>query len=612
MGLLVGFRLSPQPRKHGLFGRFARRHQAIAGLVALFALLAACQAVPPPPATPAAPLPGPVSAGAVAVDPTGRRLAAVNPDSGSITLVDLATLTVQAEIETGADPRTLSFTPDGAKLLVANHGAASLTVIDTHTGKVMAQIAVGALPYGVVAGRREAYVSLAGVPQVVVVNLATLAVTAAVPLPPFPTGLALTADEARLYVTHLYSGAMSVLDTAALTVTQTLNAVPEANLAQFIALSTDGTRAYVPQTLAFSTRRDLAYDNAVQPVVSVFALTGAVAPLPRLALSDADRAVNLPFAAALSSDGTRLYVANAGSDEVSVLDPVTGATLARLPTGRNPRGLALSADGLRLYVNNVLDGTLDVFDTATHTRVQTLTLTTIPLPAEVLTGKRLFNSALAPMAAGGWLSCATCHLDGGDDGRTWAGFPDGPRNTPALFAAAATAPLHWNGDLDEFQDTEATIRVIQGGSGLIRGEVYPSLGPANGGRSPELDALAVYLTTLMPPPSPYPVDAETLARGQRAFARWGCAACHLGPAFTDQQTHTSSIGDAALERHQTSPLPRFDTPALTGAWASAPYFHDGSAATLRDTLFSAGFHNMGPALNASEVTDLLAYMQALP
>ncbi|MCC7360441.1 MAG: c-type cytochrome [Anaerolineales bacterium] len=593
-----------------------------AALICL-ALLAACGPRPAP--TPHTPRATPVSAGAVAIDPAGLRLAAVNPDSGSVTLVDLATLTIQAEVALGtdSDPRTLSFTPDSTTLLVAEHGAGTLAVIDAAAGTLARTVTVGALPYGVVAGSSRAYVSLAGAPQVVVVDLGTWAVTAAVPLPPFPTGLALAAGEAALYVTHLYSGAVSVLDTATLTVTQTLAAAPEANLAQFIALSSDGTRAYVPQTLAFSDRTDLAYDNAVRPIVGVLALSGGEPPAP-LALSTPEQAVNLPFAVALapecasppaaSAEGcaARLYVANAGSDVVTVLDPASGATLAALPTGRNPRGLALSADGARLYVDNVLDGTLDVFDTTALSRLQRLTLTRLPLAAEVLEGKRLFNSALEPMAADGWLSCATCHLDGGDDGRTWAGFPDGPRNTPALLVSAASLPLHWNGNLDEFQDTEATIRVIQGGAGLIAGDAHLSLGPANAGRSAALDALAAYLATLTPPPSPYAPDAETLARGERAFARWGCATCHSGAAFSDQQTHTSSIGDAALERNQTGPLPRFDTPALAGAWATAPYFHDGSAATLRDTFFSVGFHNMGPAMNPGEVIDLVAYMQSLP
>src|SRR5262249_60823719 len=122
----------------------------------------------------------------------------------------------------------------------------------------------------------------------------------------------------------------------------------------------------------------------------------------------------------------------------------------------------------------------------------------IPREPGVLAGKRLFNSASPPMASEHWLSCATCPLDGGADGRTWAGFPDGPRNTPALFGAAETLPLHWNGNLDELQDVELTIRNIQGGAGLIAGQPNPPPGPPNAGRSAALDPLAAYLATLKP------------------------------------------------------------------------------------------------------------------
>jgi YVTN family beta-propeller protein len=351
--------------------------------------------------------------------------------------------------------------------------------------------------------------------------------------------------------------------------------------------------------------------------VAVFdTAAGAFAPSRRLDLAALDRPVNLPFAAAVSPTGERLYVANAGSDDVSVIDLQAGQALAHLDTGRHPRGLALSPGGQRLFVNNVLDGTLDIFDTGTFARLQTLPLTRLAMPEAVLAGKRLFNSARPPMARDNWLSCATCHLDGGADGRTWAGFPDGPRNTPALFGAAGALPLHWNGDLDELHDTEHTIRQIQGGAGLIAGEAHPAVGQANAGRSPELDALAAYLATLSVPPSPYRAAgveaAAAIARGERAFLRWGCAVCHPGPSFTGQQAHASGIGDPRRERRQAGPLPLFDTPSLLGAWATAPYFHDGSAASLRDTFFSTGFHNMGPAMNAQEVDDLVAYMRALP
>jgi YVTN family beta-propeller protein len=333
-------------------------------------------------------------------------------------------------------------------------------------------------------------------------------------------------------------------------------------------------------------------------------------------MAQPDRPVNLPFAAAVSPDGGTLYIANAGSDDVSVIDLAAGRARAHLATGRNPRGLALAPDGQRMFVDNVLDGTLDVFDTRSMARIATLTLTQIPLPPNVLAGKRLFNSALPPMSTDHWLSCANCHLDGGADGRTWAGFPDGPRNTPALFGAREALPLHWNGNLDELQDTELTIRAIQGGAGLIAGQPFSALGPPNAGRSTALDSLAAYLATLATAPSPYaPTDAEQAAavrRGQYSFQRWGCAVCHPPPRFTDRQLHVSGIGDPALERNQPGPLPRFDTPSLLGVWATAPYFHDGSAASLRDVLFSRNFHNMGPAMNAGEPEDLVAYLKSLP
>jgi YVTN family beta-propeller protein len=584
-------------------------------LIAATLLLAAGCGRAPAPAPPAVALTRPVSSAALAVSPDGATLAAVNPDSDSVTLLDAATLAVRAELGVGADPRTLSFTPGGERLLVANHGAGTLSVIETRRARVVGEVAAGALPYGVVAGARRAYVSLPAPPRVAVVDLESLEVVAEAAVGPFPAGLALEAGEARLYVTHLYAGTVSVVDTNTLAVTAIPAPAVEANLAQFVALSPDGARAFLPQTYSFAGRLDLAYDNAVRPMVAVLEAETAAFAAP-LDLAAIDRSVNLPFAAALSPDGVRLYVLNAGSDDVSVIDLASGQALGRLSTGRHPRGLALSPDGVRLYVNNTLDGTLDAFDTATFERIGGATLTTLALPPDVLAGKRLFNSSAQPMAADNWLSCATCHLDGGHDARTWAGFPDGPRNTPALFGTAHTLPLHWNGDLDEFADVEHTIRDIQGGAGLILGDAYPTLGAPNYGRSAEMDALAAYLASLPVPPSPYAPETEAeraaFIRGEHAFRRWGCAVCHLGAHYTDLAQHNTGIGDYALERRSTGPLPAFDTPTILGAWATAPYFHDGSAPNLIDTFFSAGFHNMGPAMDPREVEDLVYFMRALP
>src|SRR5437868_2137151 len=111
----------------------------------------------------------PISAAAVAIDPSGQHLAAVNPDSGSITLIDglgQPSFGAARELAVGADPRTLSFTPDGTQVLVAAYGSGTLTFVSVLTGQVEAQVPTGGRSYGVVAGTRQANVSLAGPPQV--------------------------------------------------------------------------------------------------------------------------------------------------------------------------------------------------------------------------------------------------------------------------------------------------------------------------------------------------------------------------------------------------------------------------------------------------------------
>ncbi len=592
----------------------------VAACLSAFAfLLAACLSTPTPPHvhTPTHP---PTGSNALALSPDGSRLAAVNPDSDSITLVDARSLAVLAEVKVGDDPRTAAFTPDGARVLVANHGSGTISTVDVIAARLAPEIEVGGQPYGIVAGHSagpeqadRAYVSLSALGRVAVIDLATRAVIRTIETEPFPAGLALTGDESSLYVTHLYSGRVTPIDLFTFTPKQAVSTGADSNLSQFVALSPDGSRAYLPQTRSNSDNPTLAYNTSVFPVVNVLALTQAAGAShltdERIDLATADQPVNLPFAAVVSPDGQTLVVANAGSDDVSVIDLATGHAVAHLAVGRNPRGLALSPDGARLFVNNTLDGTLSVFNlTPLLNHPIILSLTTIPLAPQDLLGKRLFHSALPPMSADHWLSCASCHFDGGHDARTWLGFPDGPRNTPALFGAARTPPFHWSGDLDELQDVELTIRDIQHGDGLIPGDAFDSLGPPHAGRSAELDALAAYLASLDAPPSPLTYPAETLERGERAFRRWSCAACHAPPLYTDLRSRESGIGDSALDPRGA----RMDTPSLLGAWATAPYFHDGSAPTLHDTLFSTGFHSMGFAMDRQEVEDLLAFMQSLP
>jgi cytochrome c peroxidase len=100
-------------------------------------------------------------------------------------------------------------------------------------------------------------------------------------------------------------------------------------------------------------------------------------------------------------------------------------------------------------------------------------------------------------------------------------------------------------------------------------------------------------------------------------ARWGkvlfegkadCAGCHPGPYFTDQRTHNVGINSP------NEPNTGYDTPSLVEAYRTAPYFHDGRAATMRDALTrhdTEGRHGNLSKLTPSEIDDLIAYVLSL-
>ena len=90
---------------------------------------------------------GPVAASFVAVSPDGNFVAAINPDSGSVTLVDAVNLTIKAEIFVGEDPRTLCFTPDSKKIVVSNWGSSSISVISLDRDMDVDHHLVGLMPY---------------------------------------------------------------------------------------------------------------------------------------------------------------------------------------------------------------------------------------------------------------------------------------------------------------------------------------------------------------------------------------------------------------------------------------------------------------------------------
>jgi YVTN family beta-propeller protein len=401
---------------------------------------------------------------------------------------------------------------------------------------------------------------------------------------------------------------------------------PDSNLVQTIILSPDGQRAYVPHTRSNSGNRALTFDTTVFPIVSAISLTQRMHLVGQhISLDTVDPpGVGLPFDAAITPDGSEIWVLNAASNDLTVVDLSARQRVAHVEVGHNPRGIVLAPDGGAAYVNNTLAGTVSVIDTAAYQVTAVITVTDIPLPPLLLNGKRLFHSSDDPrLAQAQWISCNTCHFEGEHDGRTWFFGFAGPRNTTGLLGMIQTYPLRWSGEWDESADSEFANRRENFGAGLIEGDMNCALSPPdcvhhppNQGRSYDLDSLAAFMDSLQLPLSPAHAHGEPLTgaelRGQALFddPGVGCAECHPPPLYTDHQSH--DVGTATADEKIG---PAYDTPTLRGLYDSAPYFHDGSAATLYAALTypSPGSeHDVSALLTETEIQDLIAFLLALP
>jgi len=114
--------------------------------------------------------------------------------------------------------------------------------------------------------------------------------------------------------------------------------------------------------------------------------------LPSLALSAPLAVGTDPEAVAISSDGTRAYVANTGSLTISVIDVAAWQVIATYPVPQDPgtapdapSGIAVSPDGSRLFVAT-LSGWLDVLDAATGAPDTALSVLPDPMDVAVAPG----------------------------------------------------------------------------------------------------------------------------------------------------------------------------------------------------------------------------------
>jgi cytochrome c peroxidase len=251
----------------------------------------------------------------------------------------------------------------------------------------------------------------------------------------------------------------------------------------------------------------------------------------------------------------------------------------------------------------------------------------------------------------GKTACASCHLAGdwGADRRRFSPDAKGKntaRNSQTLFNAVLQPRLRWTGDRNSgahqaeksltgsmgFSTSEAVVPLLKNlGYEAAFQAAFPKdaapISPAN-----YAAAIQAYETTLV---TPAPFDAylagddDALDANQRVglkvFIRTGCADCHKGPLLGGASIRKFGLvkdyWPATKSQHKDMGLfegtkeeadrYKFRVSMLRNIAKTAPYFHDGSVANLKEAVQVMADVQLGDRLSDSDASAIVSFLDAL-
>ncbi|HTT37191.1 MAG TPA: cytochrome D1 domain-containing protein [Burkholderiales bacterium] len=232
-----------------------------------------------------------------------------NQRTGTVQIVDGASLALVAEIPVGLKPHNVAFSHDGHRAYVANLRSGDVSVVDADARRVVATLPAGKITHHVALSPdgRLLFVAVRGEDRVIVFDAASLQPVKSIPVGKNPGMTLFTPDGARAYVNNAGEASVSIIDVGRLEVTGR--------------------------------------------IADVGGWTGDMA---------------------ITRDGKRLIVTAGASDRYALIDASADRVMATGVGGQGPHGVALTPDGVHALVVNSLSGDLTVVDMATGESVETI------------------------------------------------------------------------------------------------------------------------------------------------------------------------------------------------------------------------------------------------
>jgi YVTN family beta-propeller protein len=590
---------------------------------------------------------------ALVVSPDATKLYLACYSANEVAVYDIGTREVVKRIEVPPYPSGLALSPDGQFLYVTCAAPKSkVCIIATKTGRVRGVMPSGHSSMAPVLSPDGTFLYVCDRfnNDVNVFDLRTRKSVGQIHVDREPVAAALSPDGKRLFVANLlHSGAadrgvvaasVSVIDTSARKLLKHIPLTNGSTLLRGICVSPDGGYVAVAHGLArfhlpTTTVAHGWMNNNVLSLIDANELS-LVTTVP---LDEDDRGAANPWAVQWSPDGKLICVTHAGTHEVSLIDaPRLLAKISSLPPrrdrstlassaavktaqsrdeipndltflnglrrrvglrGQGPRSLAMA--GKKLFVANYFSDSISVLDLeAASDRSATIQLESPLSMIAARKGEMYFNDA--SICYQGWQSCGSCHSsDGRVDGMNWDLLNDGmgnPKNVKSLVYSFQTLPV-------------MSLGVRSDAAGAVRAGMRHIL--FTNPRDDVAFAMDEFIKSLQPLPSPFLTHnglSKPAQRGQKLFMSKdvGCVTCHPPRLWTDQKPH--SVGSGKFDQATD----QFYTPALVELWRTAPYLHDGSAATIQEVILK---HHPGEQdgkaskLSADEISDLAAFLLSM-
>jgi cytochrome c peroxidase len=269
-------------------------------------------------------------------------------------------------------------------------------------------------------------------------------------------------------------------------------------------------------------------------------------------------------------------------------------------------------------------------------------------PRKVELGRRLFDDTV--LSGDGSRRCTDCHdlkAGGVSPGETRSNHPvnpTGPYNVPTVYNVAFNFRYNWNGKFETLEDHLGGLMmsplVMNAGSwGDLVDRVRPGYekdfrdaGFEGVTETGVREVLATYQRSLVTPNSKFDrfltgkVELAPLEKeGFELFKSVGCVSCHQGinvggnlfqrygvmeDPFGGRELAERDYGRMLLTGRQED-AHVFRVPSLRNVALTAPYFHDGSAATLEAAVEHMGRVQLGIDLDKNDVAAIAAFLRTL-